>query len=69
VSTAGAAPPDQRTQAAIQQSLDYLVSLQKRQGYWEANQGQYRVAMTALAGTAMLAEGSTATSGRYVKPI
>jgi hypothetical protein len=64
-----AAPPDQRTQEAIQQSLDYLVSLQKRQGYWEANQGQYRVAMTALAGTAMLAEGSTATSGRYSKPI
>ncbi|MFM7920271.1 MAG: hypothetical protein ACKPJJ_08600, partial [Planctomycetaceae bacterium] len=64
-----AAPPDQRTQTAIQQSLDYLVSLQKRQGYWEANQGQYRVAMTALAGTAMLAEGSTATSGRYAKPI
>lgn len=54
---------------AVQQSLDYLVGLQKRQGYWEANEGQYRVAMTALAGTAMLAEGSTTTTGRYAKPI
>lgn len=49
----------------VQDSLDYLVSIQKRQGYWEAEQGQYRVAMTALAGTALLAEGSTSTTGRY----
>lgn len=55
--------------AAVVQSLDYLASLQKRQGYWEANGGQYRVAMTALAGTAMLAEGSTATSGKYSRQI
>lgn len=55
--------------SAVQQSLDYLVTLQKRAGYWEANGGQYRVAMTALAGTAMLAEGSTTTSGRYAKSI
>ena len=54
---------------AVQQSLDYLAGLQKRQGYWEANEGQYRVAMTALAGTAMLAEGSTTTTGRYAKSI
>jgi hypothetical protein len=53
----------------VKRALDVLVSLQKRQGYWEAEQGNYRVAMTALAGTAMLAEGSTATTGRYSKPI
>ena len=40
-----------------------------RQGYWEANGGQYRVAMTALAGTALLCEGSTTTRGRYAKNI
>lgn len=55
--------------AAVEQSLDYLGSLQKRQGYWEANNAQYRVAMTALAGTAMLAEGSTTTSGKYSRNI
>ena len=53
----------------VQKALDYLVTLQKRQGYWEADQGAYRVAMTALAGTAMLAEGSTTTTGRYAVPI
>lgn len=53
----------------VQTALDFLVSVQKRQGYWEAEQGSYRVAMTALAGTAMLAEGSTATTGRYAQSI
>ncbi len=53
----------------VHQALDYLASLQNRQGYWIANEGQYRVAMTALAGTALLAEGSTATTGRYARAI
>jgi len=60
---------DEKIDAAVRQSLDYLASLQKRQGYWEANQGQYKVAMTALVGTAILSEGSTTTSGRYAKEI
>lgn len=60
---------DDKVDEAVKQSLDYLASTQKRQGYWEANQGQYKVAMTALVGTAMLAEGSTTTSGRYSKEI
>lgn len=55
--------------SAVQKALDFLVSEQKRQGYWEAEQGQYRVAMTALVGTAMLAEGSTTTTGRYASAI
>ncbi|MFZ9091152.1 MAG: hypothetical protein ACO3FE_13800, partial [Planctomycetaceae bacterium] len=63
------AADDPKLDSAIRSSLDYLSTLQKRQGYWEAEQGQYRVAMTALAGTAMLAEGSTATSGRYSQQI
>ncbi len=60
---------DDKLDAVVQDALDVLASSQKRQGYWEANQGQYRVAMTALAGTAMLAEGSTATTGRYSRNI
>ena len=60
---------DEKVDAAVRQSLDYLAALQKRQGYWEANSGQYRVAMTALVGTSMLSEGSTTTSGRYSKEI
>jgi hypothetical protein len=63
------AQADVEIDTAVEESLDYLAGLQKRQGYWEANGGQYRVAMTALAGTAMLAEGSTTTSGKYSRQI
>lgn len=60
---------DEKVDVTVRAGLDSLRSRQKRQGYWEANQGQYRVAMTALAGTAMLAEGSTTTTGRYAPEI
>lgn len=56
---------DEKVDEVVSRALDFLVTEQKRQGYWEAEQGAYRVAMTALAGTAMLAEGSTTTTGRY----
>lgn len=60
---------DPKIVAAVGRALDYLAREQRRQGYWEANQSQYRVAMTALAGNAMLAEGSTTTRGKYSKNI
>ena len=53
----------------VRKALDYLSREQRRQGYWQANSGQYRVAMTALAGMAMLAEGSTTTTGKYARNI
>lgn len=54
---------------AVRRSLEYLSREQRRQGYWEANSGQYRVAMTALAGIALLTEGSTTTRGKYARNI
>ncbi len=60
---------DPKTKASVKRALDYLARQQRRQGYWEANQNQYRVAMTALAGMAMLCEGSTPNQGRYKKNI
>jgi hypothetical protein len=60
---------DANTQRAINKALEYLARTQRRQGYWEANSGQYRVAMTALAGTALLCEGSTTTTGKYADNI
>src|SRR5258708_15492681 len=60
---------DPKTKAAVGRALDWLAREQKRQGYWEANQMQYRVAMTALAGNAMACEGSTTTRGKYAKNI
>ncbi|MHC4878825.1 MAG: prenyltransferase/squalene oxidase repeat-containing protein [Planctomycetota bacterium] len=60
---------DPKITQAVTKALDFLAREQRRQGYWEANGGQYRVAMTALAGNAMLCEGSTSTRGRYAKNI
>lgn len=60
-----AADRDPEVSRAVSRGLDYLAREQRRQGYWEANLGQYRVAMTALAGIAFLSEGSTTTRGKY----
>ena len=60
---------DPKVSLAVTRALDYLAREQRRQGYWEANNGQYRVAMTALAGNAMLCEGSTSTRGKYAPNI
>lgn len=60
---------DAAVQKAVTNALNYLKREQRRQGYWEASGGQYRVAMTALAGMALLAEGSTTTTGRYATAI
>lgn len=60
---------DPRIKQAVNRALDWLVTEQRPQGYWEANGGQYRVAMTALVMNSMLCEGSTTTRGRYSKQI
>jgi hypothetical protein len=55
------------TQTAIDRGLEYLARTQSRDGAWRhgGNWGQYPVAMTALAGLAMLSNGNTATQGKY----
>lgn len=60
---------DPKPKLAARKGLDWLAKVQNKQGYWEATNNQYRVAMTALAGTAMICEGSTTTHGRYSKNI
>jgi hypothetical protein len=61
---------DPKVKAAVGRALDWLAREQKKgQGYWEANQMQYRVAMTALSGNAMACEGSTTTRGKYARNI
>ena len=54
---------------SVKRALDYLAREQRRQGYWEANGGQYKVAMTALAANALACEGSTTTRGKYSENI
>jgi len=67
--TAARKQRDPKVTRAISRALDYLKREQRRQGYWEANQTQYRVAMTALAANAMLCEGSTTTTGKYAREV
>ena len=60
---------DAKVTQAVNRALEYLAREQRRQGYWEANGGQYKVAMTALAANAMACEGSTTKRGRYADNI
>jgi hypothetical protein len=55
------------TRAAIDRGLAYLARVQERRGSWSnrGGQGAYPVAMTALAGIALLMDGNTTTQGRY----
>ena len=45
--------------------LEWLAARQTGLGHWTANGGRYPTAMTALAGVALLCEGSTTTQGKY----
>jgi hypothetical protein len=55
--------PQQREMAA--RGLEWLVKQQHRDGHWEAAGGQFASAMTGLAGTTLLMEGSTIREGKY----
>lgn len=57
----------QRWQQSIRSGLDYLARSQSSRGQW--NTPPYPVALAALAGTAMIASGSTTTQGPYSKQI
>lgn len=61
------AKSDPKWNTAIQRGLDWVASTQSSLGHWIA--GNYPTAMTALAGTALVGSGSTATQGPYAKNI
>lgn len=60
---AGAIPAEDRR--AVETGLDWLVKQQARDGSWPDVGGQSDVTCTAVAGLALLMEGSTATRGKY----
>ena len=65
-----AEPVDQAVvHEVVQRGLEWIAQGQSRLGHWEANEGRYPTAMTALAGLALLSEGSTTTQGKYAKNI
>src|SRR5438270_12364060 len=51
----------------VANGLKWLAEKQHEDGSWSALGGQHKVAMTALAGMALLMEGSTVKSGKYAK--
>ena len=54
---------------AIGRGLEWLASHQSRLGHWTASNHRYPTSMTALAGTALLCQGSTTTQGKYASQI
>jgi len=72
VADASAAPATipadkERWKAATKKGLSWLIKQQSRSGGW-ANKA-YPVAVSALAGTALICSGSTTTQGPYAKQI
>jgi squalene cyclase len=55
---------DDKVRRAVERGLQWVAKTQSRLGHWTAS-GSYRVPMTALAGVALLCEGSTTTQGKY----
>lgn len=66
-------PPlvDQKTQAAIDKGLKYLASRQSSDGSFreQGGMGSYPVAMSALAGIALMGSGSSSTQGPYAPQV
>lgn len=56
---------DPKYRDAINKGLEWVAKTQNRDGHWAANGGQYPTTMTALAGMAMLMEGSNMREGKY----
>ena len=64
VASNGHAQVPEKYQGNVSKGLEWLKKTQGKDGSWSAN-GQNPVAMTSLAGLAMLMEGSTVTQGKY----
>lgn len=62
---------DGEIEASVRRGLDFLARTQNRDGSWRGNggYGNYPVAMTALAGMALVCSGSTPNRGRYSRAI
>jgi hypothetical protein len=65
VPRAGAEELSPKHREAVDRGLTWLVKNQHRDGHWSGVGDTYTTPMTALAGLALLAEGSTLREGRY----
>lgn len=69
VAVAQGAASEDAVDRAVARGLDWLAAHQSRLGHWTASGDHYPTAMTALAGMAMLCEGSTTMQGKYAPNI
>lgn len=61
---------DPAVRRAVDRGLQFLVNSQARSGKWEADAGgRFPVAMTSLAGMALLMDGNTTLQGRYSRNV
>ena len=60
-----------QTREVVDAGLAYLARMQTRDGSWynRGDYGRYPVAMTGLAGLALLMDGNTTTQGRYAPQV
>jgi hypothetical protein len=64
--TGSAQQPKQKdVDACVERGLDYLKKIQAQDGHWEAPGGNYPTTVTAIAGMAILMEGSNLREGKY----
>lgn len=65
----GRADVPEKYQPAVQKGLEWLAKQQNKDGSWSGRAQSADVDATAMAGLALLMEGSTATNGKYAEPI
>jgi RNA polymerase sigma factor (sigma-70 family) len=67
----GPRPPEltAKQRKAIEKGLDWLIRNQHKDGHWEAGDGRDPVTLTALAGLALLMQGSTVKEGEYASSL
>ncbi|HZT82312.1 MAG TPA: prenyltransferase/squalene oxidase repeat-containing protein, partial [Gemmataceae bacterium] len=67
--TARAEEIPEKYERAIEKGLRWLAKQQHRDGHFDAQGGQYPMAMTGLAGMCFLMQGSTTREGKYADNI
>src|ERR1700678_3941043 len=56
----------EKYRATVSKGLEYLAGKQHKDGHWEGDDGKHPVAMTGLAGLALLMERKTTSRGDLV---
>ncbi|MCC6125135.1 MAG: terpene cyclase/mutase family protein [Pirellulales bacterium] len=64
-----AAVKDADVERAVGRGLEWLAARQSRMGHWNSQNENYPTAITAMAGIALLSDGSTTTQGKYAPNI